>query len=100
MFKKKRGISGEVEKYKSRLVARGFTQEEGIDYTETFPPTIRFESIRLMLAEAAAHDLHTAQMDVMTAFLYDELEEKVYLEISEGMLLGEDMSGKVLRLWK
>ena len=81
-------------------MARGFTQEEGIDYTETFSPLVRFENIRLMLAETAAHDLHTAQMDVTTAFLYAELEEEVYLEISQGMFLGGDMPGKVLRLWK
>ena len=74
VFKKKRGISGAVEKYKARLVARGFTQEEGVDYFETFAPTVRCESVRLMLAEAAAKGLHTAQMDVTTAFLYADLE--------------------------
>ena len=85
MFKKKRGISGEVEKYKARPVARGFTQEEGVDFTEIFSPTVRFESIRMMLAEAASKDLHKAQMDVTTSFLYALLEEEVYLEIPEGM---------------
>ena len=69
VFKKKRGISGEVKKYEARLVALGFTQEEGFDHTETFSPTVRFESIRLMIAQVAAQDLHTAQMDVTTSFL-------------------------------
>ena len=99
IFKKKRGMTGEVEKYKARLVARGFTQEEGIDYTDTFSPTVRFESIRIMLAETAAHGLHTAQMDVTTAFLYADLKEEVYLEIPDGMFEAP-MAGKVLRLWK
>ena len=60
VFKQKRGFSGAVEKYKARIVARGFTQEEGIDYAKTFSPTVRFESIRLMLAEAAPKDMQTA----------------------------------------
>ena len=57
VFKKKRSMSGAVEKYKARLVARGFTQEEGVD---TFATMVRCESVRLMLAEVAAHNLHTA----------------------------------------
>ena len=55
IFKKKRGMTGEVEKYKARLAARGFTQEEGIDYNDTFSPAVRFESIRLIIAKVAAH---------------------------------------------
>ena len=52
------------------------------------------------MAEAAAEDLHTTQMDVTTAFLYADLEEEVYLEIPEGMFDDANMEGKVLRLWK
>ena len=99
VFKKKRGLSGEVEKYKARLVARGFMQEEGVDYTETYSPTVRFESIRMMLAAAASEGMQMEQMDVTTAFLYATLEEEVYLEIPEGMF-AEDMTRKVLRLFK
>ena len=100
IFKKKKGASGKVEKYKARVVARGFMQEEGVDYTETYSPTVRLESIRLMLAAAAANGWHMEQMDVTTAFLYAELEEEVYLESPEGMFEDQDMSGKVLRLWR
>ena len=99
VFKKKLNMAGQVEKYKARLVARGFMQEEGIDYTETYSPTVRFESIRLMLAAAASEGQHMEQMDVTTAFLYAELREEVYLEIPEGMF-EEEMHGKVLRLYK
>ena len=100
VFKKKRGFNWEVQKYKARIVARGFTQEEGVDYADTFSPTVRFESIRLMLAEAAAKDMQTAQMDVTTTFLYADLDEEVYMEIPEGMFGDADMSGKVLLLLK
>ena len=71
----------------------------GIDYTETYSPTVKFESIRLMLAVAASEGMHMEQLDVTTTFLYANLEEEVYLEIPEGMF-GEKMSGKVLRLFK
>ena len=99
VFKKKRGITGEVEKYKARIVARGFMQEEGVDYGETYSPTVRVESIRMMLAAAASEGLHMEQLDVTTAFLYADLEEEVYLEIPEGMF-SQEMSGKVLLLLK
>ena len=68
-----------------------------IPYADT---TVRFESIKIMLAEAASKDLETAQMDVTTAFLYVELDEEVYSEIPEGMFGEEDMSRKVLLLLK
>ena len=99
VFKRKRGITGEVEKYKARIAARGFMQEEGVDYGETYSPTVRNESIRMMIAAAASGGLHMEQLDVTTTFLYADLEEEVYLEIPEGMF-EEDMTGKVLRLLK
>ena len=99
LFKKKRGLSGKVEKYKARIVARGFMQQEGIDYEETYSPTVRQESIRMMCAATASEGMIMEQMDVTTAFLYADLEEEVYMEIPEGMF-EEDMTGKVLRLKK
>ena len=47
VFKRKTGIDGKVEEYKARIVARGFMQEEGVDYTKTYSPTVRLESIRI-----------------------------------------------------
>ena len=90
---------GKLDKLKARIVAKGFTQREGIDYEETFSPTVRFESVRLMVAAAAADGLHTHQMDVTTAFLYASLNEEVYMELMEGME-GYGTPGKVARLWK
>ncbi len=53
VFKIKQGANGEVERYKARLVARGFTQTYGVDYNETFAPVTKFASIRCILALAA-----------------------------------------------
>ena len=79
-----------MEKYKARIVAQGFLQQEGVDYTEIYSPTVRFESIRMMIAATASEGMQLEQMDVTTAFLYADLEEEVYLEIPEGMF-EEDM---------
>ena len=76
---------GKLDKLKARIVAKGFTQREGIDYDETFSSTVKFESVRLMVAAAAAARMHTHQMDVTTAILYASYEEEVCMELMEGM---------------
>ena len=72
----------EVETYKARLVARGFMQEEGVDYTEPSSPTVRFESISMMVAAAASGELHPEQMAVTPTFLYAEVEEELCSEVT------------------
>ncbi|GJX51380.1 putative ribonuclease H-like domain-containing protein [Tanacetum coccineum] len=74
--KDERGI---VIKNKARLVAQGYTQEEGIDYDEVFAPVARIEAIRLFLAYASFKDFMVYQMDVKSAFLYGKIEEEVYV---------------------
>ncbi|GJV75792.1 retrovirus-related pol polyprotein from transposon TNT 1-94 [Tanacetum coccineum] len=74
--KDERGI---VIKNKERLVAQGYTQEEGIDYDEVFAPVARIEAIRLFLAYALLKDFVVYQMDVKSAFLYGKTEEEVYV---------------------
>lgn len=71
-------------KFKSRLCAKGFVQEKGIDYNETFAPTTRFDSIRVLLSIAAKHDYEIMQFDIKTAFLYGDLDEELYLKPPEG----------------
>ena len=90
---------GEIEKYKARVVAKGYSQVEGVDYDQTFSPTVRFESIRQMVALGASKGMQMHQMDVTTAFLYAPLDEEVYMEQPEGTVFpgGE---GKVMRLLK
>ncbi|GJV93776.1 zinc finger, CCHC-type containing protein [Tanacetum coccineum] len=66
-------------KNKAKLVAQGYTEEEGIDYDEVFAPVERIEAIRLFLAYASFKDFMVYQMDVKSAFLYGKIEEKVYV---------------------
>ena len=65
---------------KERLVAKGYSQEEGIDYDETYAPVARLDSIRMFLAFVAHSNFKVYQMDVKSAFLNGELEEEVYVE--------------------
>ncbi|KAD3640062.1 hypothetical protein E3N88_29285 [Mikania micrantha] len=79
VFRNKTDEHGQIIKNKARLVVQGFSQEEGIDYDETFAPVARLEAIRLFLAYAALHKLKVFQMDVKSAFLYGKIKEEVYV---------------------
>jgi hypothetical protein len=74
------------DRFKARMVARGFSQTYGLDYFETYAPVARFASIRLLLALAAKFGLKIQQMDVDTAFLYGDLDEEVFMEQPEGYI--------------
>jgi hypothetical protein len=80
IFKLKRGARGEIVRYKCRWVVRGFTQEEGVDYDETFASVVKPMSYKALFAIAAALDLEIEQMDVKTAFLYGEVDHEIYVE--------------------
>jgi hypothetical protein len=80
VFKIKRNPDGSIDKYKARLVARGFTQREGVDYDETFAPVMKFHTLRIILAICIQHNLMVHQMDVVTAFLNGVLDYEVYME--------------------
>jgi hypothetical protein len=75
---------GEVVRNKSRLVAQGFGQKEGIDYEETFTLVARLEAIRILLAFFVAKGFKLYQMDVKSAFLNGVLEEEVYVRKTPG----------------
>jgi hypothetical protein len=73
-----------VVRNKSRLVAQGFSQKEGIDYEETFAPVARLEAIRILLSFSEAKGFKLHQMDVKSAFLNGVLEEEVYVRQPTG----------------
>src|SRR5205807_9116357 len=82
LFKKK-----DDGRYKVRLVAKGYGQKLGVDYQEMFAPVAKFTTIRLLLALSCESNWDIQGMDVKTAFLNSELEETVYMEIPEGLLI-------------
>ena len=80
LFKRK-----EDGRYKARLVANGYSQKARVDYTETFAPVAKFNSLRTLLALVCENDWELEGMDVKTAFLHSELEETVFMEIPDGL---------------
>ena len=86
VFKVKRNADGSINKFKSRLVAKGYVQEQGIDFDEVFAPVARLETIRLLIALAVAEKWEIHHMDVKTAFLHGELIEEVYVTQPEGFV--------------
>jgi histone deacetylase 1/2 len=85
VFKIKYDSDGTVDKFKARLVARGFSQKKGLDYNETFSPVVNAASLRLLLSIAAQNDLELDQLDVKTAFLLSTLDEDLYMDIPPGL---------------
>ncbi|GKC81821.1 putative reverse transcriptase, RNA-dependent DNA polymerase [Tanacetum coccineum] len=79
LYRNKKDERGIVIRNKARLVAQGYTQEEGIDYDEVFAPVARIDAIRLFLAYALFKDLVVYQMDVKSAFPYGKIEDEVYV---------------------
>ncbi|GKC32579.1 retrovirus-related pol polyprotein from transposon TNT 1-94, partial [Tanacetum coccineum] len=99
IFKTKYLVDGSVQKYKARLVVRGFTQQQGIDYEETFAPMARFETVRIILEIAAQNQWKIYQFDVKSAFLNGDLKEEVYVTQPPGFE-SKTKTVKVLRLNK
>jgi len=83
VLRNKRDSEGRIERRKACLVARGFAQRPGIDYHDTFASVARLESLRLLIALAAKHNLKIHQVDVTTAYLHGTIEEEIYMELPE-----------------
>ena len=99
IWKNKLDAEGTVIRNKSHLVGKGFTQQEGIDFEESFAPVARLEAVRIFLAYAAHKNMVVYQMDVKTAFLNGQLREKVYVSQPEGFV-DPDHPNHVYRLKK
>nr|GEV96878.1 hypothetical protein [Tanacetum cinerariifolium] len=99
IYKVKLDELGGISKNKARLVARGYRQEEGIDFEESFAPVARLEAIRIFLAYAAHKNMVVYQMDVKTAFLNCNLREEVYVSQPDGFV-DQDNPNHVYKLKK
>ena len=97
VFKMKTKADGSIERFKCRLVAKGFQQKEGLDYSEVFAPVAKAPTIRVLCAAAANKGWLVEQLDIKTAFLYGELNEEIYIQQPPGF---EDGTNKVCLLKK
>ena len=85
-FKLKRNADGSIERYKGRVVAQGYSQRPGFDFTETFAPTPKWAALRAVLALAALEDFHLESVDISSAFLNGTLEEDIYMRQPPGFV--------------
>merc|ERR1712102_12315 len=102
-FKRKRFPSGELNKHKARLCAHGGMQTWGVNYWETYAPTVNWISVRFLLVVAEILSLDTKAIDFVLAFPQADLEVPVYMELPAGMDLqgkGESSSKYLLKLTK
>ncbi|GFY76746.1 retrovirus-related Pol polyprotein from transposon TNT 1-94 [Trichonephila inaurata madagascariensis] len=95
VYRLKTNPDGSINKHKVRLVARGFSQRQGTDYSATYSPAAKLGTIRTVLSIADEERMHLTQFDVLTAFLYGDLEETIYMQQLEGF---KDGPGRVCKL--
>ena len=86
IFKRKLKANGPIDKYKARLVGKGFKQKEGLDFFNTYSLVIRITSIRVLIAIVALHNPKIHQMDAKTTFLNGELKKEICMEQPKGFI--------------
>jgi hypothetical protein len=86
VYRTKSATDGQINRYKSKLVAKGFQQVHGIDYDETFAPVAKMDSIRSELSIVETKGWEVYQMDVKNAFLHGDLSEDIYMEQPQGFM--------------
>ena len=97
VFKRKLNADGTIERYKARLVLKGFRQRHGVDYDKVFAPVVRMSTVRLFFSMVASHDLECHQIDIKNAFVQSTLAEEIYMQQPPSF---EDGTGSVLVLNK
>ncbi|CAI7765406.1 unnamed protein product [Closterium sp. NIES-53] len=97
LFKIKSDADGKIERYKSKLVAKGYHQQEKVDHKEMFPSVVKLTTLRTLLAGATIKGWVVKQLDVTTTFLNGVLEEEIFMSQPEGF---DDGSGRVWKLKK
>jgi Reverse transcriptase (RNA-dependent DNA polymerase) len=95
----KQTAEGKVERYKVRLVVKGYSQTYGIDYDETFAPVAKMGIVRMLVSCAANFNWPLHQLDIKNVFLHGDLKEEVYMEIPSGFATPQS-AGKVCKLKK
>jgi hypothetical protein len=100
IFKVKRGPDGNITRYKARLVAQGYTQKYGVDFTDTFAPVAKYSTLRTLIAIAAAKNYELEHSDVSTAYLNADLKETILMEVPEGLREKYDDKTHVIHLKK
>ncbi|KAL0330455.1 UNVERIFIED_CONTAM: Copia protein [Sesamum radiatum] len=96
VFVRKRNEQNEVVRYKARLVAQGFTQKPGIDYTETYSPVVDATTLRFLISLSVIKQLKMQLMDVVTAYLYGSLDTDIYMRIPKGLKMPEALKSKLV----
>lgn len=99
VYKLKKKTDGTIDRYKARLVARGFSQQYGLDYEETFSPVAKMVTIRTIISLAAYKGWKLWQLDVKIAFLYGELDRDIFMEQPHGFI-SKEFPNHVCRLKK
>nr|GEV84972.1 putative ribonuclease H-like domain-containing protein [Tanacetum cinerariifolium] len=84
LFKIKYKSSGEIGRYKAILVAKGYSQREGIDYEKTFSPVVKVVTVRCLISLIVHNNWPLFQLDVNNAFVYGDLHEDVYMDLPYG----------------